>query len=150
MDQTRDDQCSGAEQPADFIVAHRRHREDGNLLCDHDRLANAAYLFGFSAECGLKAVMQALKWMHLDSRGVPRQREHRQHIQAIWPLYADLARDRNGARYGLAPGDPFHDWLHHHRYANGEHVSSEAVGRYREATKAVARILDLARVDGKL
>lgn len=150
MDQTRDGQRSGAEQPADFIVAHRRHREDGNLLCDHDRLANAAYLFGFSAECGLKAVMQALEWMPSDAMGVPLHRKHRQHIQAIWPLYADLARDRSGARYRLAPGNPFHDWSHHHRYADGEHVSSEAVGRYRDATKAVAHILDLARVDGNL
>lgn len=137
-----------AEQPADFVDAHQRHWEDGNLLCDHDRWANAAYLLGFSAECGLKAAMQVLKWMPLDAMGTPRERKHRQHIQAIWPLFADLASDQFGARYGLAPGNPFHDWSHHDRYANRGHVGPEEVHRYRKATREVVRIMRLAEVDG--
>lgn len=96
---------NSAGQPADFVDAHRRHWEDGNLLYDHDRWANAAYLLGFSAECGLKAAMHVLKWMPLDPMGTPRKPRHRQHIQAIWPLYAGLALNRLGARYGLAPGN---------------------------------------------
>ena len=93
------------DHPPDFVDAHRRHWEDGNLLCDHDRRANAAHLFGLSAECGLKAVMQALKWMSLDLEGKLRERGRRKHIQDIWPLFSDLARDRDGGRYGLA-GSP--------------------------------------------
>jgi len=139
-----------AAQLPDFVIAHRRHWDDGNLLCDHARLANAAYLFGFSSECGLKAVMQALGWMPVGAEGVPRKLEHRQHIQKLWPLYGDLARNREGARYGLCPDNPFCDWSHHDRYANGQHVEREDVRRYRKATAAVARVLDLARVDGKL
>lgn len=141
---------NSAGQPADFVDAHRRHWEDGNLLYDHDRWANAAYLLGFSAECGLKAAMHVLKWMPLDPMGTPQKRRHRQHIQAIWPLYASLALNRLGARYGLAPGNPFHDWSHHDRYANRSHVGREAVHRYREATQEVARIMRLAKVDGIL
>lgn len=87
-----------AQQPADFVDAHRRHWEDGNLLYDHDRWANAAYLLGFSAECGLKAAMQVLEWMSVNAMGVPLESEHRKHIQEIWPLFADLASEQLGAR----------------------------------------------------
>ena len=44
----------------DFADAHRRHWEDAELLHDHGRWANADQLYGFSAECGLKAVMRIL------------------------------------------------------------------------------------------
>jgi hypothetical protein len=56
--------------PADFADAHRRHWEDAELLFAHDRWANADQLYGFSAECGLKTVMQALG-MNTDAAGVP-------------------------------------------------------------------------------
>lgn len=93
--------------------------------------------------------MQALKWMSLDLKGKPRERGHRKHIQDIWPLFSDLARDKDGGRYGLG-GSPFDDWSHHDRYANRNHVGPEAVSRYRKATEEVARIMDLATLDGKL
>ena len=50
---------------ADFSDAHRRHWEDAELLHAYSRWANADQLYGFSAECGLKAVMQVLG-MHVD------------------------------------------------------------------------------------
>ena len=56
--------------PADFHDAHRRHWQDAELLRKHGRWANADQLYGFSAECGLKAVMKALG-MAVDSMGVP-------------------------------------------------------------------------------
>lgn len=133
----------------DFVDAHRRHWEDGNLLYDHYRQANAAHLFGLSAECGLKAVMQALKWMSLDAQGRPWERGHRKHIQDIWPLFSDLAHDRDGGRYRLT-GRPFDDWSHHDRYANRNHVDLEALRRYRKATEEVVHIINLATLDGKL
>ena len=40
--------------------ALQRHWEDAELLFSEKRLANADHLYGFSAECGLKAVMEAL------------------------------------------------------------------------------------------
>ncbi len=46
--------------PADFLDAHHRHRADAELLFEHDRWANADRLYGFSAECSLKAVMTTL------------------------------------------------------------------------------------------
>ena len=49
--------------PADYSDAHRRHWEDAELLFTNARWANADQSYGFSAECGLKAMMQ--------SRGMP-------------------------------------------------------------------------------
>lgn len=56
--------------PVDFVDAHRRHWADAELLFDHERLGNADQLYGFSAECGLKAVMTGLG-MPLDPSGRP-------------------------------------------------------------------------------
>lgn len=140
---------ASTEQPPDFVDAHRRHWEDGNLLYDHDRWANAAYILGLSAECGLKAVMQTLGWMSLDASGKP-EPEYRKHIRELWPIYSGLVRDRAGGRYEPTSEDPFDDWSHHNRYADRHHVCQEVVGRYREATKDVTRIMGLAIMDGKL
>lgn len=140
----------GDGHPPDYVDAHCRHWEDGNLLRNHRRWANAAYLLGFSAECGLKAVMQALGWMRLDDAGKPAESKHRKHIQAIWPLFADLARGAPGAKYKIDLGNPFRDWSHHDRYSNRNHACPDVVSRYRDATKDVGRIVDLARLDGTL
>lgn len=136
--------------PPDFVDAHHRHWEDADLLCGHDRWANAAYILGLSAECGLKAVMHALEWMPLDAKGTPQQRRHQRHIQSIWPLFEDLASKRLGARYRLDPESPFGDWSHHNRYASRSHVRPMVVSRYQKATKEVARIMRLAAADGVL
>lgn len=135
--------------PSDFVDAHQRHWEDGNLLRDHARWANAAYLLGFSAECGLKAVMRAAGWMAVDAEGMP-ERQYRKHVQHLWPVFEGLARNREGARYVLCAGNPFHDWSHHNRYADGSHASEGNVDRYREAAHEVVRIVQLVLTDGTL
>lgn len=135
--------------PSDFVDAHERHWEDGNLLCDHARWANAAYLFGYSAECGLKALMQATEWMSVDAEGVPESR-YRKHIQHLWPAFENLARTLEDALYELPAGRPFRDWSHHNRYAERGHVSEATVDRYRDAAHEVVCIVQLAMTDGSL
>lgn len=56
--------------PTDFADAHGRHWGDAELLYAHECLANADQLYGFSAECGLKALMEVLG-MRLDPSGRP-------------------------------------------------------------------------------
>ena len=56
--------------PADFLDAHRRHWCDAELLFNDSRWANADQMYGFSAECGLKAVMKGLG-MQVDPVGIP-------------------------------------------------------------------------------
>jgi hypothetical protein len=44
-------------KPVDFPASARRHLADAKLLEANGRLANAGHLYGFAAECGLKALL---------------------------------------------------------------------------------------------
>ena len=136
---------------ADYTDAHRRHWSDAQLLFRHARWANADQLYGFSAECGLKAVMRALG-MPVETTGMPKKPEHRKHIQEIWPAFATFVQGRNGARYlaMLSAPAPFADWSHHNRYANRTHFPEPDVRRHRNAARQVCRVVRRAEKDGKL
>ena len=54
-------------------MPHRRHWEARRALVRGEALANADQLYGFSAECGLKAVM-VKNGMPIDDLGVPTNR----------------------------------------------------------------------------
>ena len=41
----------------DFSGAGRRHYKDAELLKSDNRIPNAGHLFGFAAECGIKALL---------------------------------------------------------------------------------------------
>ena len=92
-------------QDVDFADAHRRHWEDAELLYNCERWANADQLYGFRAECGLKAVMRSL--------GMPAETpgQYRKHVQGLWPIFEDFAKDRDGGRYPdlLPDSKPFSD-----------------------------------------
>ena len=137
--------------PADFADAHRRHWEDAELLLSHDRWANADQLYGFSAECGLKAVMRALG-MQIDPDGRPEVAEHRKHVQDLWPIFRTFAAGRNGEWYllQLPCGEPFRDWSHHDRYASRDRYSKPAIVPHQEAARAVCHMLQRATLDGRL
>lgn len=82
--------------PADFTDAHRRHWEDAELLFARNRWANADQLYGFSSECGLKAVMKALGMPVDPTTGTPVKKVHREHVQDLWPVFTGFARGRKG------------------------------------------------------
>lgn len=103
--------------PVDFADAHRRHWADAEVLFMNARLGNADHLYGFSAECGLKAVMERLG-MSVDRTGLL-PKEYRTHVQELWPQFEAFAAGHEGARRleELPAGRPFSDWSHHDRYA---------------------------------
>ncbi len=136
--------------PANFTDAHRRHWADAELLFAHARWANADQLYGYSAECGLKLVMEALG-MVVDDAGVPAEQPHRVHVQELWPEFVAFAgARREGVRYLdlLPPDAPFRDWSHHDRYAHRSCVEDRDAIRHREAASAVCILVDLALEDG--
>ena len=130
-------------QDVDFADAHRRHWEDAELLYDHERWANADQLYGFSAECGLKAVMRSLG-MPVETPG-----QYRKHVQELWPIFEDFAKDRDGGRYlDLLPdGEPFSDWSHHDRYAHRERFNRVTVEPRREAAQGIRRMVGFVAQD---
>ena len=108
-----------APYPTDFPDAHCRHWQDGEALYQQRRWDNADQLYGFSAECGLKAVMKSLG-MPVKVDGTPEKSKHLKHVQDLWPIFVSFAQHRRGARYiGMLPrSNPFVKWSHHNRYSN--------------------------------
>ena len=136
--------------PADFIDAHHRHRADAKLLLEQQRWANADQLYGFSAECGLKAVMKACGMPVDPTTGTPVDPQHRKHVQEIWPIFQSFVDSLENAEYldRLPPGEPFADWSHHDRYAHGGYCGRTDVEAHRDAADAVAAIVETARQNG--
>lgn len=136
--------------PTDFADAHGRHWGDAELLYGHQCLANADQLYGFSAECGLKALMKGLG-MRLDEKGRP-PRRYSKHVQDLWPEFKMFAKARSGWRFlsQLPGGSPFADWSHNDRYAHSTYVGNEAVDQHRTAALGVRRMVKRAEQDGTL
>ena len=137
-------------RPANFADAHRRHWEDAELLFEHERWSNADQLYGFSAECGLKAVMQTLG-MRVDAAGKPEMPQHRKHVQELWSVFRTFAEGRNGEWYlsRLPEEGPFRDWSPDDRYASGGHYSRPLVEPHRHATMRILQMIQQARQDGR-
>ena len=95
-------------------------------------------MYGFSAECGLKAVMLSLG-MPVDDTGKPIEREHQEHVPRIWRVFEDFVSGRSGERYvRILPADePFGDWSHHNCYAHRQHFNRADVARHRKAARGV-------------
>ena len=136
--------------PVNFAAAHRRHWDDAELLFDHERLGNADHLYGFSAECGLKAVMSALG-MRLDRTGKP-PRKYRKHVHELWPEFEEFAAHHGGRRYldELPAESPFSDWSHHDRYGHRGYSGMEEVRRHRVAARRIRRMVQVANMDETL
>ncbi len=128
---------------ADFPAAQRRHWSDAEFLLDAGRLANADQLYGYCAECGLKAVMITLG-LRVDKEGHPKG-EGRTHLPDLWSVFeAFLDSRRDSARRlpGLPELNPFEDWTVHARYSHGDHATPDSVRRHRTAARNVAKMIE--------
>lgn len=129
--------------PEDFSDAHGRHWGDAELLFAEKRWANADQLYGFSAECGLKAM--------LEQEGKYIEGKYKKHVHELWTEFSAFAKGRVGGRYlsRLPDGEPFSDWSHHHRYAAGFHFNKQNVMPHRMAADGVRRMVNEAELEGK-
>ena len=129
----------------DFHDAHLRHWQDAELLFKHQRWANADQLYGLSAECGLKAVMLALR-IGVSPQGELRT-EYWKHVNKLWPKLVTLASRRTGSRYlqMLLSGDPFYGWRISGRYEHSRHFSRAGVAPHRSAAKKVRTMVQRAK-----
>ncbi len=154
--QTGFEMSSGSGQDVDYLDyldSARRHWEDGQILHDANRLPNADQLFGFAAECGLKAVMRALG-MRLDSGGRPREKKHRRHIDGLWDVFRSFCQGRSGARYAsaLSANNPFLNWSVDQRYykSSASCFDQVRVNEHRNGAQVVLNVVNVARSDGRL
>ena len=128
----------------DFADAQRRHWKDATVLFACERWANADYLYGLSAECGLKTIMVG-EGMPVDETGKPRYREHRKHIHELWPIFREFIAGLGERTYlrQLPSDKPFADWSHHDRYASRECFDRNRVDLHRKATRRIDNMVQL-------
>lgn len=135
---------------ADFPAAQHRHWSDAEFLFAVGRLANAHQLYGYCAECGLKAVMVHFG-LSVDEEGHP-EPQYRKHLPALWTLFEAFLDSRDaGLRLpGLPEPNPFEDWTVSARYSRGDHATPDSVRRHRTAAREIAKMIEpLTGVDAQ-
>jgi hypothetical protein len=150
--------------PVAYELAARRHMTDAEALFNTGRLANAGQLYGFVAECGLKALLMACGIQPGADGGIPEKRplpakgSHplRTHIPKLMTnIIADFPLISDGAqatRYlALIPNlHDFLDWSIDHRYWRDSALPTASVNQWRAAAREIANMLDQAKQDGVL
>lgn len=134
---------------ADFLDAHDCHWDDAESLYLQQRWLNADQLYGFSAECGLKAIMQGLG-MSVNQWGTPSNKKHKNHVQDLWKHFRTFCNGNSGSKYdGMLPsGEPFSDWSHNNRYSNRNNFHKHNVDTHRTAAIQICQIAKQAQLDG--
>jgi hypothetical protein len=103
----------------DYLASARRHLQDACLLSNRKRLANAGQLFGFSVECGLKAVL-VRTGATVDSDGNLLS-GYREHLPKLGQLINNVTTLPDGRSASLLQSrlpslNNMHDWNIEHRY----------------------------------
>lgn len=139
----------------DFKGAARRHWTDAELLAQQGRGPNSGQLYGFVAECGLKALLVA-HGLQTEANGDIQKkpktgfREHMPTLAqsvSILPVFPD---GRAATRYlSLLPDlAHFNDWSIDHRYWAESVFPVGSLPNWREAARQVGAMLDAATADG--
>ncbi len=136
----------------DFKGAARRHWTDAEILAQAGRVPNAGQLYGFMAECGLKALLVAHGLPTLPNGDI-QNRADRQHMPTLAQSVSTLQAFPDGraaTRYlSLLPGlIHFNDWSIDHRYWAESVFPSSSLPNWREAARQVGEMLDAATADG--
>jgi hypothetical protein len=139
----------------DFKEAARRHWADAEHLTNAGRNPNAGQLYGFMAECGLKALLVA-HGLKTESNGDIQSKPrtgYREHLPVLSQLVSNLAvfpDGRAATRYlSLLPDLAyFHDWSTDHRYWAAAVQPLTSLPNWREAARQVGDMIDAAILDG--
>ena len=143
----------------DFPLSAKRHWLDAVLLESNARTENAGQLYGFAAECGIKAILVGLKYP-TDADGSPVWNppvgtpQVRKHVHKLTGSIGDIqnyVQGRNGAKYtAMIPSiGSFSDWDIEHRYWTDAAIPN-SLPAWKVATKEVMSMLDAATLDGVL
>jgi hypothetical protein len=150
--------------PVAYEHAARRHLADAETLFSQGRMANAGQLYGFVAECGLKAMLLACGVAPDSDGGIPwehpakpsKQHPLRQHMPSLTgriAAHGQLIPDGpQAAKYMATMPNlaSFIDWSVDHRYWRDVALPLVSVAKWRSAAKEVSTMLDQAKQDGVL
>lgn len=136
----------------DFQGASRRHYQDAELLLTNKRISNAGHLFGFAAECGIKALLISFGLRRDPSTGdivESRPYRYKTHINSLINNVHTFAGSHQYSKYlSMVPNlNAFTDWDTGHRYWNETDIPLSYSG-WQGAAKEVIQMLDQAKLDG--
>ncbi|MEX1364929.1 MAG: hypothetical protein AB1Z98_17505 [Nannocystaceae bacterium] len=134
-----------------FTEAAKRHSTDASLLDTAKRTANANHLWGFAAECALKAVLRGVDPTLFSATGVPGN-AFKVHIDKLWPSAVNFFSGRSEAYLSsalpIAP-NPFDQWSVHGRYdSDADTPSATLHAQHQTAAKRCLSLLATARLNG--
>ena len=141
----------------DFHGAAMRHYSDAEFLRGDRRDANAGQLYGFVAECGIKALLVA-SGLPVEPDGdikrdkkAPDFRWHVDKLASQINMAHSFLEGRTMAGYLAHIPDiaDFCDWSTDYRYYDEAQIPS-SLGKWRAAALQVMKMLDVAKSDGKL
>lgn len=132
----------------DFQDSSERHFEDGLLLEANGRLANADHVFGFSAECSLKAVMLGIGHPKANNGDWPDG--YKDHVNQLWMRFQSFAQGLLDAKYAayVQTGNPFSTWNASQRYCQRTDFTAMIVAPHRVAAEGCRRLLKEMILDG--
>ena len=145
--------------PTNYPESAKRHLQDAEYFWvsgDAARLPNASQLFGFSAECALKAVLIGLGVPTNPAHGGVASTQQFGHLPGLWQQFAAYAGGQLGGKYlaVLQPVagtvEPFANWSVHDRYAPDAWLAARnpSVTNHRSGARVCAALLELAQDDG--
>ena len=133
-----------SQKSFDFLSASQRHYADAAMLQANARLPNASQLFGLSAECGVKALIEKIL-------SQPLPKKFYKHANNLLPDLQILANGRQKAKYLAMIGrfKAFKTWDIDHRYrAETEIPLTEYMADWVDASREVQNMLTQAYLDG--
>ena len=147
-----------------YAEAARRHLHDAETLFNRGRHANAGQLFGFAAECGVKAMLIACKVPADPDGGLPQShptklgKKHplREHVPLLMDRIVQhgylIPDGASATRYmaGLPSLTHLDNWSIDHRYWRENALPLASVADWRVAAVEVGTMLDQAKQDGVL
>lgn len=131
----------------DFRDASGRHFEDAVLLESQARLQNADHLFGFSAECSLKAIMVGIGQPPAPD-GAPIG--YKNHIDVLWAKFQSFSNGLLDAKYlaYVPPTNPFASWRAEQRYWGRTAFNTTDLATHRVAAHECRVLLTELILDG--
>lgn len=131
---------------AAFSKSAKRHYDDACFLEVAGRIPNAGQLFGFAAECGIKAILP------LNTSGTAPVRPFREHIHVLTTLINQInsvLQGRGTQHYlSMIPNIiHFIDWNTDHRYCDERNLPN-SLPNWKIAAEEVMLMLQQADMDG--
>lgn len=127
---------------SNFSEAASRHWTDGKLLFEAERYDNADQLFGFTAECAIKAALNSIAGQRREAELGDR---YWCHIETLWdraPIQ-QLSKNYPGLVTLLRQQNPFSNWAASQRYDAAGTISREVSDDHRKVAQRLLRATQL-------